>query len=78
LSPWTIVVFLVVGWGPAFVGDWVRVMRPDPDFLAEYTHFLMQWIFITLWCSVIAFALIVVHSCIFVFRLLGNNHERRK
>jgi hypothetical protein len=77
VSPWMIPVFLVIGWGPAFVGDWVKVMRPDPDFDAEYIHYLMQWIVITELCSIIAFALILVHAFRFLYRLLGSP-ERRK
>jgi len=77
-SPWMILAFLVIGWGPAFVGDWVRVMRPDPDLLAEWVHFLMQWIFITKWCSIIALALVIVHTSIFFYRLIGRSPERRR
>jgi len=78
LSPWMILVFLVIGWGPTFVGDWVRVLRPDPDFVSGYIHYLMQWIVITKLCSIIAFALILVHAFGFLYRLLGSSPERRK
>ena len=78
LTPWMIIVVLVVGWGPVFVADCVRARHSDPDLVAEYLHFVMQWLSITVLCSVIAGALTLVHGFIFLFRLLGNSPASRK
>ena len=78
LTPWMIIIFLVAGWGPLFVADFVRVTHPD--LAADYAPqaFAMQWLPVTVLCSVIAGALILVHGFIFLFRHLGNSPASRK
>jgi hypothetical protein len=49
-SPWMIVVFLIVGWGPLLVCDIVRLAHPDFDAI----HFATGWIAIALLCSFLA------------------------
>jgi hypothetical protein len=66
-----IIVILLAGWGPLFVVDYIRVTRPDLDAAYVPQAIAMQWLPITVLCSVIAGALILVHGFIFLFRRLG-------
>lgn len=54
LSPWMILVFLAVGWGPVFIAEFVRTARPDLSASYVPQAFAMGWIGITLCCSLFA------------------------
>ncbi len=60
-SPWMIVVFLAVGWGPIFIAEFVRDVRPDLNATYSPQGFAMSWIMITFWSSLLAAALTVGH-----------------
>jgi heme/copper-type cytochrome/quinol oxidase subunit 2 len=78
LSPWIILLFLVIGWGPLFLADLVRYVRPDLN--ASYTPqaFAMGWLMITLWCSVLAIVLAVVHSVWLIMMTIRGSAKRRR
>lgn len=68
-SPWMIIVFLLIGWGPLLVCDMVRLAHPDFDAI----HFATEWIGMALVCSFLAVIFAVVHAIRFVIRMMGSN-----
>jgi len=56
-----ILVCIAVAWGPLFIAEWVRHARPDLNASYGPQGFAMAWMFITLWFSILAAALILVH-----------------
>ena len=62
LSPWWILVFLAVGWGPVFIAEFVRTSRPDLSANYAPQAFAMGWLAITIGSSVLAAAYIVGHA----------------
>jgi hypothetical protein len=57
-----IVVLVVVGWGPIFIADAVRSASPNLDASYRTQSFAMQWMLVTVPCSVLASILMLVHA----------------
>ena len=62
LSPWMILLFLAVGWGPVFIADFVRTSRADLSAHYVPQAFAMGWLPVTLHCSIWAGVYIVGHA----------------
>src|SRR5258706_14957825 len=72
-SPWMVLVFLVIGWGPPIISDLMLSMRPDlADRFGPETLFGMGWLAITFVCTVLAVAVGVVHLLLFISRRLTD------
>jgi hypothetical protein len=54
-----ILLFVVVGWGPLFLADLVRSLRPDLNASYRPQAFAVGWMMITLCCSLLAVAFTV-------------------
>ena len=67
-SFWLVVLFLAVGWGPAFLADLVREARPDLDASYAPQHFAMRWVNATALCSLLAVVAAVVWVIRFILR----------
>jgi hypothetical protein len=61
-SPWMILLFVAVGWGPVFLAELVRRARPDLDASYAPQAFAMGWLMVCLWCSVLAVAFAIGHT----------------
>jgi hypothetical protein len=72
-SPWIIIAMLALGWGPLYVAEFIRRVRPDLDASYAPQAFGMGWMAITLLCSLVAGVLAVVHLIRFLMRLLGRS-----
>ena len=68
LSAWMIVVFLALAWGPLFIAEYVRVTRPDLSASYQPQSFAMQWMRVTVLCSVLA----IIYSVIGIVRLVSR------
>jgi len=62
VSAWMIAVFLVIGWGPLFVADFVRTTRPDLSARYAPQGFAMDWIRVTRDCTVLAVCYVIGHA----------------
>ena len=69
LSPWMILVFLAIGWGPVFVADRVRMASPSLSERYVPQAFAMGWLVVTIKCSVAAGAFIVGHTIRLIVKL---------
>lgn len=82
LSPWMILVFLAVGWGPLFVADFVRTSRPDLSANYVPQAFAMGWLTITIRCSILAGVYIVGYAIRLIVmlgrKLLVNLRDGRR
>jgi hypothetical protein len=56
-----ILVFLLVGWGPLFVDDFVTTIRPELSAGGGPQAFAIGWMLITLYSSLLAGVYIVAH-----------------
>jgi hypothetical protein len=72
-STWLIANVLAFGWGPLFVADQIRRLRPDLD--ASYTlqGFAMDWLPVTLRTTQLAILLVIAHCLASLFL-----HTRRR
>jgi hypothetical protein len=57
-----ILLFVVVGWGPLFLADLGRSVRPDLNASYRPQAFAMGWMMITLYCSLLAVACTIGHA----------------
>lgn len=71
-----ILVVLIIGWGPEFVADAVRALRPDLDAAYVPQAFAIGWFAVTLFCSVAAVVLATVHGIFLTRRLLHKDNQR--
>jgi hypothetical protein len=69
-SAWMIVVLVIVGWGPIFIAEAVRRTSPELDAGYRPQSFAMQWMLITVLCSVLAILLVLVHALRLLFGVL--------
>jgi len=76
-SPWMILVALIIGWGPQFIADVVRVLRPDLD--AKYVPEVISvsWLGMTILFSAVAVVLAIMHGIFLIFRLFRRDAERK-
>jgi len=65
-SPWWILVFLGIAWGPVFVADFVRVAYPRLDASYEPQTFAINWLPILSVCTSAALTLFLLHGVRFL------------
>ena len=68
-SPWMILIFLAVGWGPAFIGDLAHIAGADADTESQLVSWTMGWLGMTVLCSISAIVLTIVHAVQLILRL---------
>jgi hypothetical protein len=66
LSPWLIVNVLAFGWGPLFVADQIRSIRPDLDAAYILQAIGMNWLIVTVRCTQLAILLALAQSLIWL------------
>jgi hypothetical protein len=72
LSPWLIVVFLALGWGPLFIAEYIS--ETEPDLRANYVPqaFAMRWISVTVLSSLLAVISLAIQLVRFVVGWLSK------
>ena len=78
-SAWMIPLLVLVGWGPVFIAEAIRVSSPEANASYRPQSFAMQWVVITAASSILAAALSFVHVlrlAVVLFR--RSNGQRRK
>jgi len=77
-SPWWIAVFFLIGWGPAFLAAVVIQLNPVLEASYAPQAFVMEWIPVTWYSSILTIALIIAHAARWIFHLSrGGTPDRR-
>jgi hypothetical protein len=74
LTPWTILLLIVIGWGPLFIAEFVRRSRPDLDASYAPQTFGIGWFPVTLLCMVLSVVLGVAQIFRVVLRKIRRSH----
>jgi len=72
-----ILLFVVLGWGPVFLAEFVRSARPDLNASYGPQAFAMGWIMITLCCSLLAIAFAIGHAIRLIVTAGRQSAQRR-
>lgn len=76
-SAWMIPLLVVIGWGPVFIAEVVRISSPEADASYRPQSFAMHWILITVGSSILAAAFSLVHVLrliVVLFRKLNSRN----
>lgn len=76
-SPWTVLTLLALGWGPIFVAECIRQMRPDLDRAYAPQGFAMAWLGVCFFCTFGVAILLLFHAIRLLRRVMGRYLERR-
>ena len=73
-SFWIVVLLLAVGWGPAFIAD--LVARSRPDLSADATYYVLQWMRITWYCTLLAIATAIIWVVRFIIGRFSTSDKK--